>query len=217
MRSSIMKIVMDKNNNIRIDVFRFIAISIIITFFIDVTLTKIAEQPIVEAFVELVPGSDLIQKYVPSAYNASQVLNESLDFSDFLNFGAVKTALFYFPMLPIGTLIVFLLRQLRYKSKEKAELNNYPGGTILLLFLIAVPIALALDVSAIVQGKVPLWSEVQGVQLKESTDQITSSVYGLKEFSEFGLRYLLNPTFYVATISAWIFDWYLFSRIWVNQ
>jgi hypothetical protein len=167
--------------------------------------------------VELVPGSDIIQKYVPSAYNASQVLSESADFSDFLNFGAVKTALLYFPSLPIGTLIVFLLRQLRYKSKVKTESNNYPGGTILLLFLIAVPIALALDISAIMQGKVPLWSEVQGTQLNESAGQITSSVYGLKEFSEFALRYLLNPTYYVAPISAWIFDWYLFSRIWISQ
>jgi hypothetical protein len=127
-----------------------------------------------------------------------------------LNFGSVKTAIFYLPGLPIGTLIVFILRQLRYKSKKK-DTNNFPGGTILLLFMIAVPIVLSFDALMIIQGRAPLWYS----NTVSSNDQFVS-VYGLKQFIEFSQSYLINPVYYVATVSAWIFDWYLFSKIWIS-
>lgn len=215
-RHSVLKVFIDKNIKIRTDVCRFVMVSLLITFFLDVALTKIAEQPIVESIVELIPGSDFIQKYVPTAYNATQVIDENTNFSSLFNFGAVKSALFYLPGLPIGTLVIFTLRQLRYKSKKKPDRDNYPGGTILLLFLIAVPIALALDISAIIQGKAPPWSVDRTSDVTSSKDQLSVTVYGMKEFFEFSLRYLVNPVYYVAAISAWIFDWYLFSRIWVE-
>jgi hypothetical protein len=214
-RSSVLETFVDKNNEIKTDVCRFIIVSLLITFFLDVALTKIAEQPVVEYIVELIPGSDFVQKYVPTAYNATQVINENADFSKFFNFGAVKSALFYLPGLPIGILVIFILRQLRYKSKKKAA-DKYPGGTILLVFLIAVPIALSLDISAIMQGKAPAWSAERSGSVTGFRDQFSVTVYGLKEFSEFSLKYLVNPVYYVAALSAWIFDWYLFSRIWVE-
>jgi hypothetical protein len=209
-RSSVSRIFIDKNINIKTDICRFITISLLITFFLDIALTKIAEQPIVEAIIGLIPGSDFIKKYVPTAYNATQILSENTNISGLFNFGAVKSALFFLPGLPIGTLLIFILRQLRYKSKKNPDSNKYPGGTILLLFLIAVPIALALE------GKAPLWSNDRTSDPTDSRDQLSVTVYGVKEFSEFSLRYLINPVYYVATISAWIFDWYLFSRIWME-
>jgi hypothetical protein len=212
-RSSVLEVFIDKSIKIRTDVCRFIIASLIITFFLDVALTKIAEQPIVESIIELIPGSDIIQKYVPTAYNATQVINENTNFSNLFNFGAVKSALFYLPGLQIGTLVIFFLRQLRYKSKRRPDSDKYPGGTILLLFLIAVPIALALDISAMIQGKAPAWSPDRTSNDAGSEDQLSATVYGMKEFS---LRYLANPVYYVAAVSAWIFDWYLFSRLWAE-
>jgi hypothetical protein len=210
-----MNILLEKNNTMKTDLFRFIAISLLMTFFADYVLTKIAEQPIISSIIEAIPGSDLIEKYVPSTYNATKVLSEN---TNFFNFGSIKSVIFLFPGLPIGTLVLFILRQLRYKSKKDQQ-NKYPGGTILLIFLIAVPISVALDISMIIQGIAPLWSPDRETSNNPSTISLpenqSTTVYGLRQFQEFSLRYLINPFYYVATISAWMFDWYLFSRIWI--
>ena len=203
-RSSVTHAFLDKHNNIKTDLFTFVALSLLISFFVDVTLTKIAQQPLISSLIDLIPESDVIQKYVHVSNNAT---SNTTNVFDFIKFGSVKTAIFYFPGLPIGTLIVFVLRQLRYKSK-KNDINNYPGGTILMLFLLAVPIVLGFDISLIMQGKAPSPDTA-------SSNTESVSVYGLKEFTEFSRSYLINPVYYVTTASTWIFDWYLFSRIWL--
>jgi hypothetical protein len=209
-RSLLVQVFLEKDNKIRTDLFKFVALSLLITFFIDVALTKIADQPIISPLIDLIPGSNVIQKYVPAAYNTTNILNGTANFADFFTFGAVKSTIPLLPGLPIGTLVLFILRQLRYKSKND-KTNHYPGGTILLLFLGAVAIALSFDVIMMVQGRVPLLYPDQ-----QSFTSQYATVYGLIQFTDFSLSFLVNPVFYVATISAWFFDWYLFSRIWIQ-
>ena len=130
-RSSTMRFFLDKQSDIKTDLYRFVVLSLLLTFFIDVTLTKLAEQPIVQYIINLIPGLDEISDYVKVSPNATSTLT---NVAESLKFGAVKTAIFYFPGVPIGTLLLFILRQLRYKSR-KNDISYYPGGTILLVFL----------------------------------------------------------------------------------
>jgi hypothetical protein len=203
-----MHTILDKHDNIKTDLFRFVAISLIITFFIDVTLTKIAQISLVSTIAESMPGvSDFFKEILLPTSNATVTYLHPLHL---VQFGSIKTAVTLIPgQVPIGTLLFFILRQLRYKAK-KNDISNYPGGTILLLFVLAVAIVLGFDIFLIIQGKAPLW-------VLCPANPNMACIYGLKQFTDFSLTYLINPVYYVATASAWIFDWYLFSKIWSKE
>src|ERR1044072_4854462 len=120
--------ILDKDENIRSDLLRFIAMALLITFFIDIFLTTISGQSLVSIFMDFLPGFGFVKS--PTA---------SIDQQNAFKAGSLKMIVNYLPGPPIGALVLFSLRQIRYKSKFKDNKEeDYPGGNILLGFLVIV-------------------------------------------------------------------------------
>ena len=127
-------------------------------------------------------------------------------------------------------------------SIKNGKMDDYPWGTILLIFLVIVSIIIIYDLYVylstffipINQSNTPISQSestdnpiVINLNQSESTDnpivinlnlnpeEVPNRIYGQEEFTRFISLFLLNPTYYAVAVSVCIFDRILFSRYWL--
>lgn len=159
----------------------FLAASLIIAFFADLFFDSVRE----ESIFNFIPGLDVVDNVLTKSteYPATIKVGEALKFYSFA------------PVPQLGTLAVFLLRQMHYKQFYQKGNSNYPGSRILLLFLLFVPLLIIINVVSSVFGTLP-------------SDKFLNAPL------TFIASTLFNLGFYVTAFFTWILDWYMFSNLW---
>lgn len=157
------------------DAIKFLLLSLLITFSIDIILTKLSDRPLWDFFNE-VPGLDPLSKVINVTEVATQLYNltnqlfypfqpqkfpvgfissnltslNSNGDTDSQQRDQVPTTQQLRPFIGIatGAFTLFFLRQFIYRNRyiEKTEIPKNPGSRLLLLFLIASQIVFALDI-----------------------------------------------------------------------
>lgn len=234
----ITSLVVVKNTNSKFDFTKFFLFSILITFSIDIILTKISQQSIIEYILDNIPG--LGDTATTIGYDPKSSLDSSQSPSD--KFENVKDALGQFIGPSVGAIILFFLRQLNYREKSRGQTNKSPGARILFLFIAISLIAFISDIyntslkgisidfiSILEESNSNLISKIANsnpTNIIPSTDlnqtlTIASNTtniipYTINHIIIFTLSNLIIPQFYMSIIAIWIFDWYLFSKYWIK-
>lgn len=217
-----------KSNSPKKDLLRFIFIAVAIAFSIDIVLTKLADQPFFDYFTNYVPGlkefKDITDIDVAKNFNNTISKNQNITGSSggiglagFMNIkiGEIKSVATILIGPTIGPVILFLLRQIAFK-KKRSNKTERPGARILFIFLVATAILLGLDLYT---DAISGFSSFEPVQ-NESGNNINSKddgkirTYGFKDVLIYFGTIVPSLFFWVTTISIWVFDWYLFSRLW---
>lgn len=215
-----------KNSNPKKDLVRFILISLLIAFCLDVILTKLADQPIVEYISKYVPGlpefKDLTNLSITESLKKTITRSQNITgnqgvtgITGLMNvkIGAIKgiAALLIGPT--IGPIILFLLRQISYKKRRSNKREN-PGARILVFFIVGTMILLVIDIyTDSSNGFSSLFQNSETLVDNESKDN-KILVYSVRNIGAYFASFAPNPSYWVTVISIWAFDWYLFSRIW---
>lgn len=231
-QTKITTILVGKHRNSKVDFIRFFIFSILITFSIDIILTKISEQSFIGYILDNTPG--LGETITTTGFNPKDISNVSNATSTDLKFGSIKNMLVIFIGPSIGAIILFFLRQISYREIFKNK-RSYPGARLLFLFLIIALIAFTVDIyNEISKGfsvdpdliykktNLNLFTNTYESNQEKSTDinygNITKIIpYNVNHLIIFTFSNLIIPQFYMSIISIWIFDWYLFSRFWIRK
>jgi hypothetical protein len=168
----------------RKDLIRFIGVTLLITFFADLFFASVSE----ESIFSLIPGLDIVENVLTSSPNLPLSLKA----------GQVEDVYGYLPGPPLGALVLFILRQIRFKASP----SDYPGSRVLFLFLVFVPILLAINIGPILY---------EGITKEISVESFSEIV---EPALVFVASNIFQPGFYVLTSATWIFDWYLYSMLW---
>lgn len=213
-----------KDKNPKKDVVRFLLISLTIALCIDVVLTKLSEQPLLEYVTKYVPGlnefKDLTSMSISENFNNTITKTQNITNSDvatglsgFMNVkvGAIKnvTAILIGPT--IGPLILFFLRQISYKKRRSQKPEN-PGARILFIFIIGASVILLIDMYNDAIDGFPSMS-YDSSRLDKVNSENNIRVYDLGSIVNYLISFVPNIFFWITSISIWVFDWYLFSRM----
>jgi hypothetical protein len=214
-------LVRKNEQDMRADLLIFLMISITIAFCIDVIITKISQQDFVTIIMRYVPPLRELEELTP--ISPTENLNSTANFlkTPELKAENLKLIIGIFFGPTVGALILFLLRQLRYRVRAT---DKDPGARILLLFLIVTAFILLSDISYdFSTGLKSLKNLSLFSYYSELNENGTSNfiythdkilLYGTGNVIRYALTFLINPYYYISIISIWIFDWYLFSRLW---
>jgi hypothetical protein len=230
-QSRITNILVLKNENPKKDLLRFIFIAVVIAFSIDIILTKLADQPFFDYFTSYIPGLKEFKDItdIDVAKNLNNTISESqnitgssggIGLAGFMNIkiGQIKSFATILIGPTIGPLILFLLRQIAFK-KERSNKTERPGARLLFIFLVATAILLSLDLyTDVISGFSsfePDHTKSESNADAEEEDKILT--YGFKDVLIYFSTIFPSLFFWVTTISIWVFDWYLFSRLWSNR
>jgi len=178
---------LEKQTNYKNDLVYFFIASVLVSFFADAFFASVRDVSI----FEVIPGLDLVDK----------VLTQSPTYHQTLKFNTVLPIYGYLPSPPTGALVIFILRQIHYKKKSRGKADEYPGSRILFLFLVFIPLLLLINTISIV---------FESTNYKTFFDKYIKLLTPIINFS----LSLLNIFFYIGIFSTWLFDWFLFSRVW---
>jgi hypothetical protein len=231
-----------KSKNDKLDLTKFFVLSLIIFFFLDVIFTKISEQSLYQYFVNYIPGLqetlNMISISTEDLNLTSQNITPSLD----PKFRNIQQALTIFIGPTLGSLILFSLRQLSYRSRSNDE-HKHPGVRILLIFLIITTIILIFDLyrdlsdgfsfdtekinfKELIPAGNLLYPEIQINSNQSKTPSTLNNTklineniinYEINNLLMFLIKLSLTPYFIISIISIWFFDRYLFSRLWNSK
>lgn len=212
------------------DVIRFILVSILITFCIDVVLTKLSDRPLLD-YAKYIPVIQPALEIVDLNQTANQL---SSSINRFLNpaspdiagndtgltsrpasteRGLTTESIRPFVDIAIGSFILFALRQFVYRNRyvELSVIPKNPGSRLLLLFIAGSIILFALDIT---QDMLTGFSSVWEIS-SSPNDTNNASLYQLVNLQFFSYR-LTSPFLYLTIVAIWAFDWFLFSKVWVH-
>jgi hypothetical protein len=186
----IRKKLIDKPSTIRQDLYRFVMASLLITFFAELFFASVRE----ESIFSLIPGLDVVQN----------ILTASPNYPSTIKAGEIQAAVSYIAAPPLGAIVLFILRQARYKEvRDNINSENYPGSRILLLFFIFVPILIVFNILNIVYHS--------ALTRSWSTEAFFTTYEPILNFL---LSTIMNPITYFLVAATCILDWYLFSHLW---
>jgi hypothetical protein len=203
LKKKFMNLTISRSHKYQFDLPKFVILSIVITFFIHIVLSKLSGQSVILSITNIIPGKEIFETYLKPSYNITiPTISGNVTIASY-TFESIQPVIRF--IAPIGAIAFFVLRQLHYRA-SKYE-NKYPGANIFLIFIIAVPIVLLLDQFTI-SGAISV--------LDPSLPKV-SSLYDTKKFKGFIDSYLLDPFFYIGTMAIWIADRYIFSKYWIKE
>ena len=238
-QNSLSIILVEKSPNQKQDLIKFLFLSILIFFGMDIIFTKISNQSIYQYFVNYVPGLKETMNLVslkPETIDPSTLLKDS-GFAFDPKFQNIKEGLSMFIGPMVGAMLLFSLRQLNNRSKS-AKQFKHPGARILLIFLVISMVILILDISkdcefsgntflSSVKSSDPFnmpsvdVDDNQAENLKGKNNTLFQDgeiiLYELEFFASFIFKLIFSIPSVISIISIWFFDWYIFSRLWEQK
>lgn len=214
-------LVRKKEHNLRVDFLIFLLISITIAFSVDIIMTKLSKQDFVTFIIKRAPVLKDVDDL--TSISATENLNSTIGFlkAPEVKFESLKiiVAIFFGPTF--GALILFFLRQLRYRVKMT---DKDPGARILFLFLIITAFILMSDILYDISKGYPSMKNISfQLFIFGFNDNGSSTImdadskillYGIGNVIQYAMTFLINPYYYFGIIAIWAFDWYLFSKMW---
>ena len=192
----------------------------------DIILTKLADQPLVEYVSKYIPGlddfKDLTTLSLPESLNNTLTKNQNITGSvggiglpNFMEvkIGAIKNLTSTLIGPTIGPLILFFLRQISYKKRRSNKPEN-PGSRILFIFIIGMMIVLSFDVYTDSMNGFSSFSQTSETLEEKESNNNKIQVYGIRSIALYFISFVPSPFYWITAISIWVFDWYLFSRMW---
>jgi hypothetical protein len=211
------------------DVIRFILVSILITFCIDIVLTKLSDRPLWEyaryipiiqpalEIIDLNQTATQVSRSIDSFFNPAQPdiagNNTGLTSRPATDKGLTTESIRPFVDTALGAFILFVLRQFGYRNRyvELSVTPKSPGSRLLLLFIAGSIILFILDLT---QDMSSGFRSVWDISFSPN-DPEHATLYQLINLQFFSYR-LTSPFVYLTIVSIWAFDWYLFSKVWVH-
>jgi hypothetical protein len=212
------------------DVIRFILVSILIAFCIDVVLTKLSDRPLLD-YAKYIPVIQPALEIIDLNQTATQL---SSGINRFINpappdttgnntgltsgpastdRGLTTESIRPFVNIALGAFILFVLRQFVYRNRyvELSVTPKNPGSRLLLLFITGSIILFVLDITQdMLSGFRSVW-EIPS----SPNDTKNATLYQLINLQFFSYRFT-NPFVFLTIVSIWAFDWFLFSKVWVH-